>query len=203
MRCPCHVPALVALVAAALSACAPTAALMTPPPSMKPPAGQADESTGEVAFSAGGMGSSVTYGPWSLKGEGIGLAYAGGGAWAGTWNGAPARFTASTGLIQGPGTLLTIEQRDDGLRIHGTWAGRTVDIAVGRLELSGSSEQGRCTYRLAPAGSTGLSGSIGCSARDGSPATSSQGTLRLLGEAVLVPNVLLPQFVLALLSVLP
>jgi opacity protein-like surface antigen len=79
MRCPCHVPALVALVAAALSACAPTAALMTPPPSMKPPAGQADESTGEVAFSAGGMGSAVTYGPWNLKGDGIGLAYAGGG----------------------------------------------------------------------------------------------------------------------------
>ena len=78
MRCPCHVPALVALVAAALSACAPTAALMTPPPSMKPPAGQANESTGEVAFSAGGMGSAVTYGPWNLKGDGIGLAYAGG-----------------------------------------------------------------------------------------------------------------------------
>ena len=192
-----------ALVAAALSACAPTAALMTPPPSMKPPAGQADDSTGEVAFSAGGIGSAVTYGPWRLKGEGIDLAYTGENGWAGTWNGSSARFTASTGLLQGPGTLLTIEQRDGGLRIHGTWAGRTVDIAVGRLELSGSAEQGRCTYGLAQAGSVGLSGPIGCSARDGSPATSSQGTLRLLGEAVLVPNVLLPQFVLALLSVLP
>jgi hypothetical protein len=149
------------------------------------------------------MGSAVTYGPWSLKGEGIGLAYAGGGAWAGTWNGAPARFTASTGLILGPGTLLTNEQRDDGLRIHGTWAGRAVDITVRRLELGWASEQGRCTYRLAPAGSIGLSVPVGCSARDGSPATSSQGTLRLLGEALLVPDVLLPQFVLALLSVLP
>jgi hypothetical protein len=170
---------------------------------VKPGPGQGDEVTGEVAFSAGGLGSAVRYGPWRIRGEGLDLAFAGDGAWAGTWNGSPARFTTQAGLVQGPGTQLTLEQGDAGLKIRGVWGGRTVDLAVGRLSLSGSADQGRCTYALSPAGANVLSGRVGCAAEPGAKATASVGSLRLGGEAALVPDVLLPHFVLALLHVLP
>lgn len=191
------------LLSALLAGCAPTAALMTPPPTVKPGPGQADQVTGEVAFSAGGLGSAVRYGPWRIRGEGLDLAYAGDGAWAGTWNGTPARFTTQAGLVQGPGTQLTLEQGKEGLRIRGVWGGRSVDLSVGRLSLSGSADQGRCTYSLSPAGANVLSGLVGCAAEPGAKATSNDGALRLGGEAALVPDVLQPHFVLALLHVLP
>jgi hypothetical protein len=191
------------LLAPLLAGCAPTAALMTPPPTVKPGPGQGDEITGEVAFSAGGLGSAVRYGPWRIRGDGLDLAYAGDGAWTGTWNGSPARFTTQAGLVQGPGTQLTLEQGDKALRIRGVWGGRSVDISVGRLALSGSADGGRCSYALAPSGANVLSGLLGCSAAGGARSTSSDGSLRLGGEAALVPEVLYPHFVLALLHVLP
>jgi hypothetical protein len=191
------------LLAAALAGCAPTAALMTPPPTVKPGPGQGDQVTGEVAFSAGGLGSAVRYGSWRIRGEGLDLTYAGSGAWAGTWNGSPVRFTTQAGLIQGPGTQLTLEQGDTVLRIRGVWGGRSVDLSVGRLALSGSADQGRCTYALSPSGANALSGPVGCSAAAGAKATTSTGSLLLGGEAALVPTVLYPHFVLALLHVLP
>jgi hypothetical protein len=195
--------AAVALLTVALSGCTPTAALMTPPPSLRPPPGQGDETTGGAAFSAGGLGSSVAYGPWQVKGEGIDLAYAGDGAWTGTWNGASARFTGTQGLLQGPGTAVQIEQRDGALALRGTWAGRPIDLTVSRKGLRGTTAQGGCSLELAPTGIGVLSGLLGCPGGDGRPATSATGTLRLLGEAALVPDVLLPQFVLALLTTLP
>lgn len=192
-----------ALLAVSLAACTPTAALMTPPPSVKPPPGQADETTGGVTLSAGGLGASVSYGPWRVRGEGIDLAYSGDGAWTGAWNGAPARFTASQGRLQGPGTELLIEQRDGTLSIRGAWAGRSVDVTVGRGSLKVRTDPGGCTLDLGPTGTGVLSGPVGCPGSTGKGATSATGTLQLLGEAVLVPGVLLPQFVLALLSTLP
>jgi hypothetical protein len=189
-----------ALLAASLAACTPTAVLMTPPPTVKPPPGQGDETTGGVAFSAGGLGSSVAYGPWRVRGEGIDLAYAGDGAWTGTWNGAPARFTATQGRLQGPGTELLIEQGNGTLSMRGTWSGRSVDVTVGRDSLKGGMNPGGCTMSLAPAGTGVLTGPLGCA---GGAGPSSTGTLQLQGEAVLVPSVLLPQFVMAILSALP
>jgi hypothetical protein len=170
---------------------------------VKPGPGQGEQVTGEVAFSAGGLGSAVRYGPWRIRGEGLDLAYAGSGAWEGTWNGNPARFTTQAGLVQGPGTQLTLEQGQDVLRIRGVWGGRSVDLSVGRLALSGSADQGRCTYALSPSGADVLSGLVGCKAESGAKPTSSYGSLRLAGEAALVPSVLYPHFVLALLHVLP
>ena len=195
--------AAVAWIALALSGCAPTAALMTPPPSVKPGPGQGDETTGGIEFAAGGVGSSIAYGPWRVKGEGIDLAYAGDGAWAGTWNGSAARFTASQGLLQGPGTAVRIDQRDGALALRGTWAGRPIDLTVSRTGLQGTTSQGACSLDLRSTGTGNLTGSLGCPGGEGRPATSATGRLRLLGEAVLVPDVLLPQFVLALLTALP
>jgi hypothetical protein len=192
-----------ALFAATLAACTPTAALMTPPPTVKPPAGQGEGSTGGVAFSAGDLGSAVGYGPWRVKGEGIDLAYAGDGVWTGTWNGAAARFVASQGRLQGPGTELLIEQRDGALSMRGSWAGRSVDVTVGKAGLRGRLDPGGCTLELAPSGIGVLSGPAGCPGDAGKGITSATATAELLGEAVLVPNVLLPQFAIALLGTLP
>jgi hypothetical protein len=58
------------LLAASLASCTPTAALMTSSPTVKYPAGRADETTGGVAFSAGGLGSSAT-GASRLQGESV------------------------------------------------------------------------------------------------------------------------------------
>lgn len=191
------------LLATSLAACAPTAALMTPPPSVTPPPGHADDVTGGVAFSAGGVGTSVAYGPWRLTGPGLELSYAGEGAWTGTWNGAPARFVASQGRVQGPGTALLVEQRDGALSMRGTFAGRAVDVTVGRNGLRGRLDPGACTLDLAPTPDGILSGPVGCPGGAGKGPTSTSGAIRLQGEAVLVPGVLLPQFVLAVLASLP
>ncbi len=195
--------AALGLIALSLAACTPTAALMTPPPTVNPPAGQSDESTGGVAFSAGGVGSSTSYGPWQVKGAGLDLAYAGNGAWTGTWNGAAVRLVASEGRLQGPGTELLIEQHDGALSMRGSWAGRSVDVTVGKKGLRGRLDPGGCSLELEPAEFGTLTGPVGCPGGTGKGATSATGTLRLQGEAVLVPGVLLPQFVLALLASLP
>ena len=149
---------------------------MTPPPTVKPPAGQ---------------------------GEGFDLAYAGDGVWTGTWNGAAARFVGSQGRLQGPGTELLIEQRDGALSMRGTWAGRSVDVTVGKAGLRGRLDPGGCTLELAPSGIGVLSGPVGCPGLGGKGVASAAATAELLGEAVLVPNVLLPQFAIALLGTLP
>jgi hypothetical protein len=195
--------AALALIALSLGACTPTAALMTPPPTVNPPAGRSDEATGGVAFSAGGAGSSVSYGPWQVKGAGIALAYSGDGAWAGTWDGTAVRLVASQGRLQGPGTDLLIEQHDGALSMRGSWAGRSVDVTVGKKGLQGRIDPGGCTLEFAPAEVGTLTGPVGCPGGAGKGATSATGTLRLQGEAVLVPGVLLPQFVVALLASLP
>lgn len=191
------------LLAAALAACAPTAALMTPPPSVKPPAGRGDDVTGGVAFASGGLGASVSYGPWRVTGAGLDLSYAGDGAWSGTWNGAAARFVASQGRVRGPGTEILVEQDEGLLSMRGAFGGRTVDVTIGRSGLRGRVDPGGCTLELAPGTDGILSGPIGCPASAGRGATSAAGALRLQGEAVLVPGVLLPQFVLAVLASLP
>ncbi len=192
-----------ALLAASTAGCTPTAALMTPPPSVKPPAGQADEVTGGVAFSTGGEGTSVAYGPWHVSGAGLDLAYGGDGAWTGTWNGTEVRLLASQGRVQGPGTELLVEQRDGGLSMRGSYFGRAVDVTVGKGGLKGRIDPGGCTLDLAPAEMGVFAGPTGCPAAAGGSATSANGSVRLLGEGVLVPNVLLPQFVMALLACLP
>jgi hypothetical protein len=156
-----------------------------------------------VSFSAGGLGATVSYGPWRVTGPGIDLRYAGDGAWAGQLNGAEVRISAQQGLVTGPATQLRVNQDGSTLSIRGSWSGRQVDLAVGRLGLQGTMEQGGCSLQLRPSGGDTLSGPLGCTGGPGGAPSSSQGTLRLGGEAFLVPDVLLPQFVLALLSALP
>jgi hypothetical protein len=194
---------LVTLVAALLAGCAPSAVLMTPPPTVKPPPGGGTETTGEVSFSAGGLGTIVSYGPWRVTGPGIDVRYAGDGAWTGQINGADVRISAQQGLLTGPATQLQLNQDGSTLSIRGTWSGRRIDLTVGRLGLQGSTEPGGCTLQLQPAGAYTLSGPLGCSGRPDGVPSASQGSLRFGGEAVLVPDVLLPQFILALLSALP
>ncbi len=182
-----------------LAGCTPTATLMTPPPTLSPGPGQRDETTGGVTFALRGATTTTSYGPWRVSGDGIALAYAGDGAWTGTWNGLPARFQASQGLLAGPGTQVAIENLEHGLRIHGTWSGVPLDVTVGKRGLNGSVGAPGCTLALAPAGGGVARGAVVCAG----PAGSAGGAVELLGEAVLAPNVLLPQFVLGLLSVLP
>ena len=138
-----------------------------------------------------------------MTGAGLDLTYAGEGAWTGTWNGAPARFVASQGRVQGPGTEILVEQREGALSMRGTFGGRSVDVTAGRAGVRGRVDPGGCTLELAPAPDGILSGPIGCPGSAGKGATSASGAMRLLGEAVLVPGVLLPQFVLAVLASLP
>ena len=188
-----------AALAAVLAGCTPTAALMTPPPTLAPGPGQRDDTTGGVTFALRGASATASYGPWRVSGDGIALAYAGDGGWKGTWNGLPARFQASQGLLVGPGTRVTVEDLQHGLRIHGTWSGVPLDVTVGKRGLAGTVGAPGCTLSLAPRGGGVARGPVGCAG----PAGSAEGTLELLGEAVLAPDVLLPQFVLGLLSVLP
>lgn len=186
-------------VAALLAGCTPTAALMTPPRTVEPGPGQGDETTGGVTFALRGATASASWGPWRVSGDGIALAYAGDGAWTGTWNGLPARFQASQGQLSGPGTQVAIDDLQHGLRIHGTWSGAPIDVTAGKRGLSGTVGAPGCTLALAPRGGGVARGPVGCPG----PAGVADGTVEFLGEAILAPEVLLPQFVLGLLSVLP
>ncbi len=196
-------PLPAALLATVLSACTPTAALMTYPPTVKPSPGQSDVVTGGIAFSSGGLGSAVTYGPWRVKGAGVHLTSAGDGAWTGTWSGGPIRLQSSQGKLEGPGTRLRIEQRDGILAIQGQLGGRGVDATVSRKRFMARLDPAGCTIDLASAGDGTLTGPIGCPGSPGKGASAATGTLTLQGEAYLVPEVLLPQFVIALLACLP
>jgi hypothetical protein len=200
-----RLPGLLALSFAAvlLPACTPSAVLMTPPPTVTPPPGQGEETTGQVTFSAGGLGTAIAYGPWRVSGPGIELRYAGDGAWTGQIAGADVRLQAQAGLVTGPGIRLDLVQDGSSLAIRGTWTGHRVDLTVGRLGLVGTLEKGGCDIQLRPVETGIFGGPLGCPARPAGAATSSEGTLRLAGEALLVPDVLLPQFVLALLAALP
>jgi hypothetical protein len=197
----------IALAAAAavafLAGCAPSAVLMTPPPTEKPPPGAGDEVTGEVAFSSGGLGARVVYGPWKLTGPDASLAYAGDGAWAGTLAGSQTRFSSSQGMIKGPSTQILVNQDGNSLHVRGSFLGRLVDFTIGKTGVQGTLERSGCTLALRPAGPGAFSGPLGCSGGPGGAPTTSDGTLLLGGEAILFPNVLLPQFVLALLLALP
>jgi hypothetical protein len=176
---------------------------MTPPPTVKPPPGQGEETTGQVTFSAGGLGTAIAYGPWRVSGPGIELRYAGDGTWTGQVSGTDVRVQAQAGLVTGPATRLELVQDGSSLVVRGTWTGHRVDLTVGRLGLTGTLEKGGCTIQLRAVETGTFAGPLGCPARAGGAATSSEGTLRLAGEALLVPDVLLPQFVLALLAALP
>jgi hypothetical protein len=194
-------PARLAAATAAvlLSACAPTAALMTPPPTVSPGPGRGDETTGGVTFGLRGASATTSYGPWRVTGDGIALTYAGDGAWKGTWNGLPARFQASQGLVTGPTTQISVDEVDLGLRLHGTWGGVPVDVTVGKRGLRGTIGANACSLDLATRTIGVAGGPVICAGVAGT----AEGTLELLGEAVLVPDVLLPQFVFGVLSVLP
>jgi hypothetical protein len=195
--------AVAPLLAAAILGCTPTAALMTPPPRVKPPPARAGEVTGGITFSSGGVATAISYGPWHVKGPGLELAYAGDGEWVGTWNGADARFKAAQGLLRGPGTMVQIDERDGALALRGTWGDRGVEVTVSPRGLKARTEPGGCTLDLTATGIGTLSGPIGCPGVPGKPVSAATGTLLLQGEAVLVPHVLLPQVVMALLSALP
>jgi hypothetical protein len=176
---------------------------MTRPPSVKPPAARAGEVTGGIAFTSGGLVTSVAYGPWHLKGPGIELAYAGDGAWVGTWNGAPARLVATQGMLEGPGTRVLVDERDGALVLRGTWGGRGVDVTASPRGMKARTEPGGCTLDLTATATGTLSGPIGCPGVPGRPASAATGTIYLQGEAVLVPRTLLPQLAVALLVSLP
>ena len=193
-----------AALAVALAGCATTSSVeMTPPPTAAPPAGQPFEKTGSVSFDSGGMGASVAYGPWRVVGAGIDVTYAGGGRWAGRLSGDDVVLATSSGRVTGPGTDLALSRSGKDLLLRGTWARRKLDLAVGPERLVGSPDGGSCSFRFAATGPGRLEGDLGCSGASGGKASSAHAALALDGEAVLVPDVLMPQFVLALLAALP
>jgi hypothetical protein len=203
-------PAAAAILLALSGCAATTAARMTPPPTVKPPAGRPFETTGSVSFGSEGVGTRVAYGPWGVRGPGIDVSYAGQGDWVGRLGDAEVRFDTADGVVSGPWGVLEVQRRGAQLLVRGQWSRRKVDLTVGQDRLRGGVDGGACTFDLGPAEAGTppepgvLTGTLGCSgAPGGGPPTSSQGMLRLGGEAVLLPEVLLPQFVLALLAALP
>ncbi|HVP68357.1 MAG TPA: hypothetical protein VMT17_13970 [Anaeromyxobacteraceae bacterium] len=194
----------VAAAAITLVACsAPSAVLMTPPPTSSPPKGQPFQATGGVSFDAQGVGATVEYGPWGVTGPGVELVYAGGGQWAGHLDGTEVRISTTWGRIYGPGLDVLVNRSGRDLVIRGAWFGKAVDFTIGIDRLAGSPDGGACSLNFSAAGPGLLAGELGCGAAGGAKASVSRGSLRLAGEAAMIPDVLMPQFVLALLSALP
>jgi len=159
--------------------------------------------TGAVGFAAQGVGARVAYGPWGVAGPGVDLVYSGGQLWTGRLDGAEVRLSTSWGRITGSGIDLLVYRSGKDLLIRGVWSGRNVDFTVSRDRLVGSPDGGACSFRFEAAGPGELAGDLGCAGSAENKASTSTGTLKLDGEAVLVPEVLMPQFALALLTALP
>ncbi len=189
---PCPRPAAVAVLLA-LAACA-TAPAGSPMPMTEVPGAAPRtagfQATGELLYSGGG---SAGYNPWQVIGPNVNLAYQGDGKWVGNLDGRDVWLTATAGRISGPNVSLVVLQEGDRVTLRGTWFRRNVSLVVSANALTGRTGDMGPSFDFTRA-SPGLWAGVTPRGRAG---------LEARGDAQQFPNVLMPQFALALLAALP
>lgn len=189
-------PARLAGAALLLATACATAESGTPlkmtPLSGPPPASEQERGrgVGEVSVVASGRGGSAVYGPWRVAGPGCDLTFDG-KAWVGTYGGASGRMVMSDGRLDGANAKLIFSTSGQAVSIRGRFGNRQValdmtpDTITGRF---GANAPGLEIKRE----SAGLwSGTWGPGVRV---------TVTMRGEAEKYPEVLSPQFYLALMG---
>ncbi|HVO18649.1 MAG TPA: hypothetical protein VMU15_05300 [Anaeromyxobacter sp.] len=124
-----------------------------------------------------------------------------GGSWSGTLLGRPAGIEVGPDRIDGTGCHLEVRHRGDLLRLDGVVAGRNVHVTVSRSGLYGYSDGGACAFDYMPLGGGTYRGVYACPP-SGMQLSSLRGEVRMSGAAA-AQDPPIPQFALALVSVLP
>ncbi|HET6437600.1 MAG TPA: hypothetical protein VFG59_06050 [Anaeromyxobacter sp.] len=169
--------------------CHPSAMRRSPPILFHPTGAIASEGL-EVAFDAE-----------HVVGSRVEMAQDSGGSWSGTVLGHPARIEVGTDSIDGTGCRLHLLRKGEFLRLDGVVAGRNVHVTLSRSGLTGYSDGGACAFDYMPLGGGTYRGVYACPP-SGMQLSSLRGEVHMSGAAA-AEDPPMPQFALALVSVLP
>ena len=185
------------LLLAALAACATAPsgppARWTNMPAEAPPQGEF-QAVGEILCAGGGAGRSAAYSLFRVAGPTANITYTGNGTWTGSIDGRNVSLTTSPGRLTGASIDLYVYQDGDALTIRGTWFQREVWVTLTPDRLQGHTAAQGGGFDFARKGPGLMSGAWGIRG---------QGYVEFRGEAAQYPNVVGPQFHLALLAALP
>lgn len=174
------------------AALVPLAAAAQPTPEYQP--------TGEVVFRiSGGVSTGTSYDEGRIIGPVVNLEENEGGGWTGDIGGNPVDLEVDGDKVTGVGVDLFVKQEKNQLVVRGTLLNRRIWVEVGAKKVSGRA--GDCSFDLKVKTPGNYAGNIGCSRGTQTPQTA-RAELRLDGTAS-QPQPPLPQFALALVSVLP
>ena len=188
-------PALIA--AALLAACATPKVTPLPMPSA--------EGSGEISFvPTGSAGTSAAFDQTRVFGPMVNMEASAEGVWGGDLRGQSVVLDVSEGRLRGAGLEMAVEREGDALRLGGLVRSRRVSLRLSPKFLTGTVDGGACSFDMRLASPGVYRGSVSCSPRRSQRLSSvPTATLRLAGDAARVESPVLPQFVLALLAVLP
>jgi len=159
---------------------------------------------GDLRLISLGRTSVATYSASFVAGTAVDLTFNGNGVWFGSLGGRNMSFVLSPARIYSGDVQLQVYRTEVDLSIRGTWFGRLLILTVTKDGISGMVDGGTCTFTLSNAGADEYSGSRTCltALGGGVPATN---PLRLIvsRDAKKMPDAAMPQYLLALLSILP
>lgn len=195
------VPASLACLAAlAVAGCATTPS-GTPVPVTPVPAGETRPRdftpTGAVNLFGAGSGQSADFSDFRIVGPRVNMTRNADGTWAGDLDGRNMILTVAPGRIDGYGVNLFVFRKGTTVSVQGMFGQRQVWFTVKPDEIQGTTDGGRCSFDLTRTGEGLFQGGVGCV---GQVTTS---TLRLSGAAADLANPVVPQLVLALITVFP
>ncbi|HET7752591.1 MAG TPA: hypothetical protein VFK85_01670 [Anaeromyxobacteraceae bacterium] len=170
----------------------PLAAVAQPSPEYQP--------NGEVVFRvSGGVSTGASYDEGRVVGPVVNLEESEGGGWIGDIGGQGVNLEISGNKVTGAGVDLFVKQEKDQVVIRGSLFGRRVWVEAGTKKVSGRA--GDCSIDLKYKSPGLYVGNIGCSRGTQTPQTA-RAEMKLDGTAA-TGTPPLPQFALAIVSVLP
>ena len=185
---------------ALLSACAVTPS--GAPVAVTPvPAGEAKPkdfvATGSVNLYGYGTGQSADFSDFRIVGPRVNMTRNPDGTWAGSLDGRDMVLTVTPGRIDGYGVNLYVFRKGTTISVQGMFGQRQVWFTLKPNEIQGTTDGGTCSFDLTRADGGAFQGGVGCAGQV------SVATLQLQGAASDVQNPVIPQLVLALITVLP
>jgi hypothetical protein len=155
---------------------------------------------GEVVFRvSGGIATGASYDEARVLGPSVNLEENEGGGWIGDIGGNAVELEVSGDRVTGSAVDLSVKREKGQLAIRGLLLNRRIRLEVSPKKVSGRA--GDCSIELKLKNPGLYTGSIGCSRGTETPQTA-RAELRVAGTAA-DPQPPLPQFVLAMVSVLP
>ena len=169
---------------------------MGSPPPTRIDLASAYQPEGEV-FAAYGRSAGATnsYGRYRVVGPGTSLSRNLEGRWGGTLSGQSVLLEVEDGRIRGAGVELTVRRDGDALLVSGLWRNARMDLDFRKEHIGGTPGAG-CSIDLRPSEGGVWRGFLACPNPD-------VASVRLAGAAIDVPDVAMPQWLLAFLGALP